>query len=42
MKKEYIHVRVPKELKKQLEDEAKQKGISLNAYLCIIIDKRKK
>lgn len=37
---EYIHIRLRKDLKEQLLKEAEQKGISLNAYINIILGER--
>lgn len=42
MKKAYIHLQVLEDLKKELEDEAKQKGLSLNSYVITILLGRKK
>lgn len=42
MKEEYIHFRINSEWKKQLKEEAKQKGLSLNSYLRLIVSERKK
>ena len=42
MKKVYLHIQVLKELKQELEDEAKQKGLSLNAYIITILIGRDK
>lgn len=42
MNKKYIHVQVEDELKKQLEQEAKEKHLSLNAYIRIILYERGK
>ena len=41
MDKTYIHLQVLTALKEQLEEEAKQKGLSLNAYLITILLERK-
>lgn len=40
--KKYIHFQVEEELKKQLLNEAKEKGLSLNSYIRMIILERKK
>lgn len=37
-----IHLKVDDELKKQLINEAKTKGLSLNAYIRMILIERKK
>lgn len=37
----YIHICVKEEFKKQLEKEAKALNISLNAYIKMILSKRK-
>ena len=42
MKECYIHVRINEDWKKQLKQEAKEKGLSLNSYLRLIISERKK
>lgn len=42
MNKTYIHIQVLEDLKKELEDEAKQKGLSLNSYIVTILLERKK
>ena len=42
MKKIFIHLQVEEEFKKQLEDEAKQKGLSLNAYIRMLLIERGK
>lgn len=42
MKKAYIHLQVEEELKKQLENEAKEKHLSLNAYIRILLYERGK
>lgn len=38
----YIHLRIDEKIKEQLINEAKQKGLSLNAYIKTIIMERKK
>lgn len=38
----YLHIQVDGELKKQLELEAKQKGLSLNAYVRMLLIEREK
>ena len=42
MKECYIHVRINEDWKNQLKQEAKEKGLSLNSYLRLIISERKK
>ena len=42
MKKNFIHLVVNDELKKQLQEEAKEKNISLNAYIRLILSCRQK
>lgn len=37
MKKSLIHIQVDEELKKELENEALEKGISLNGYIRMIL-----
>ena len=37
-----IHVKIDENLKKQLEEEAKAKGLSLNAYIRMLLIERKK
>ena len=37
--KEQTTIRLPKELKEQLQAEADKMGISFNAYILILIDK---
>jgi len=39
MEREQTTIRLPKELKEQLQREADRKGISFNAYLLLLIDK---
>ena len=39
MEREQITIRLPKELKEQLQQEANRKGISFNAYILLLIDK---
>lgn len=41
-KKLYVHVQLSEELKKQLEQEAKESELSLNAYIRTILIKRNK
>lgn len=41
MKKDYIHLCIDEDFKKQLEKEAKEKHISLNAYIRLILSERK-
>lgn len=38
VEREQTTIRLPKELKKKLQREADQKGISFNAYILILID----
>ena len=40
--KSFIHIVINEELKKQLQEEAKEKDISLNAYIRLILSSRKK
>ena len=40
--KTYLHVQVRNELKSELEKEAEQKGLSLNAYIRMILISRVK
>lgn len=40
--KKYIHIQIDDDLKKQLEYEANEKGLSLNSYIRMIILERKK
>lgn len=42
MKKDMVHIYLESELKKQLYDEAKKRGMSLNSYLNLIIYNRQK
>ena len=42
MKDKVLHITVDKDLKKQLNDEAKAKGLSLNAYIRMILIERDK
>lgn len=37
-----IHITIDEELKRQLEEEAKAKGLSLNAYIRMLLIERKK
>lgn len=37
-----IHLRLDEELKKQLEEEAKAKGLSLNSYVRMLLIERRK
>lgn len=37
-----LHIKIDDDLKKQLEDEAKQKGLSLNAYVRMLLIERNK
>ena len=41
MKNKYIHICMSDELKKELQSEANKLNISLNAYIKIILSKRK-
>ncbi len=40
--KTYIHLRIEKEFKKELEKEAKEKKLSLTAYIRMILIERGK
>ena len=40
--KTYLHVQIKNELKKQLEKEAEKNGLSLNAYIRMILISRAK
>lgn len=42
MKKSLIHIQVDEDLKKELENEAEEKGISLNGYIRMILLEREK
>lgn len=42
MKKVFVNLGLEPELKKQLEEEAKQKGLSLNAYIRMLLIERGK
>ena len=37
-----IHIRINDDLKRQLEKEAKEKGLSLNAYIRMLLIERNK
>lgn len=37
-----IHIKIDCDLKNQLEEEAKAKGLSLNAYIRMLLIERKK
>lgn len=37
-----LHITIDENLKKQLEEEAKSKGLSLNAYIRMLLIERKK
>ena len=37
-----IHIKIDNELKKHLEKEAKEKGLSLNAYIRMLLIERNK
>jgi predicted DNA-binding protein len=39
MEREQTTIRLPAELKEQLQQEAEQIGISFNAYILMLIDK---
>lgn len=39
MDREQTTIRLPAKLKQQLQQEAARKGVSLNAYILILIDK---
>ena len=40
--KQYIHILINKNLKEELQKEAKEKGLSLNAYIRMILIERVK
>lgn len=40
--KEYIHISINKNLREQLKKEAEKNGMSLNAYVNLILSERKK
>ena len=40
--KTYIHIQINENLKKELEEEAKLKGLSLNAYIRLLLIERQK
>lgn len=40
--KEYIHISINKRLRENLKKEAEEKGMSLNAYVNLILSERKK
>ena len=42
MKKMLIHIQVDEDFKKELENEARKKGISLNGYIRMILLARDK
>ena len=42
MEREQLHIDVGKELKEQLKKEAKQKGLTLNAYIRMLLIERGK
>lgn len=42
MKKTMIHIQVDEDFKKELENEARKKGISLNGYIRMILLTRDK
>lgn len=37
-----LHIQIDSELKKQLEEESKKKGLSLNSYIRMLLIERKK
>jgi len=37
-----LHIKIDDDLKKQLEQEAKEKGLSLNAYIRMLLIERNK
>lgn len=37
-----IHIRIDEKLKKELEEEAKNKGLTLNAYVRMLLIERSK
>ena len=41
-KKVFIHLLLEEELKKQLQEESSQKGLSLNAYIRMLLIERSK
>jgi len=41
MKRNVIHIAVSEELKQKLTDEAKEKGLTLSAYIRLILIERK-
>ena len=42
MEDNVLHIAISNELKKQLKDEARQKGLSLNAYIRMLLIERNK
>ena len=40
--KDYIHIRINESLREQLKKEAEEKGMTLNAYVNLILSERKK
>lgn len=42
MKKNYIHLVINEDLKNKLQEEAREKCLSLNAYIRLILASRKK
>jgi predicted HicB family RNase H-like nuclease len=42
MKNKVIHIQVETNLKNELQEEAKQKGLSLNAYIRMLLIEREK
>ena len=42
MRKYFIHLVINEDLKSKLQEEAKEKNLSLNAYIRLILSSRKK
>ena len=42
MEKKNVHILLDDDLKKQLEDESKKKGLSLNSYIRMLLIERGK
>ena len=40
--KVYIHIKIKQELRKKLKSEAEAKGMSLNAYVNLVLSERNK
>ena len=40
--KKYIHIQIDDKLKKELENESREKGLSLNSYIRMILIERGK